>query len=133
MQLHVYNYMLHLTTHAVTASSPTDLMLVQEGPTSIRVSWTPPTPLRDTTGYRIVYVSETTVTVDVSGGSTDNFLLTGLLSGDTYTIVIYGTSENDPSVDSLIATVTLGKKQSPHSFNQTLPQSLLQWSQVLTE
>ena len=116
-------------------------MLVQEGPTGIRVSWTPPIPLRDTTGYRIEYVSETTVTVntssrgfvDVSGGSTDNFLLTGLLSGDTYTIAIYGTSENDPSVDFLQATVTLGKKQSPHSFNQTLPQSLLQWSQVLTE
>ena len=73
------------------ASAPTNLTAVQEGPTDIRVSWTPPTPLGDTTGYRIYYSNDS---VDVSSGSTDNYLLTHLESGTTYTIVIVGTSEH---------------------------------------
>ena len=67
------------------ASAPTNLMAVQEGPTGIRVSWTPPTPLGDTTGYRIYYSGGSSGSVDVSGGSTDNHLLTGLQNGANYT------------------------------------------------
>ena len=73
------------------ASAPTNLMAVQEGPTDIRVSWTPPTPLGDTTGYRIYYSNDS---VNVSSGYRDNYLLTHLESGTTYTIVIVGTSEH---------------------------------------
>ena len=76
------------------ASAPTNLMAVQEGPTGIRVSWTPPTPLGDTTGYRIYYSGGSSGSVDVSGGSTDNHLLTGLQNGASYTISIVGTSEH---------------------------------------
>ena len=93
------------------ASAPTDLMAVQEGPTGIRVSWTPPTPLGDTTGYRIYYSGGSSGSsgsgsgsgggssgsVDVSGGSTDSHLLTGLQNGASYTISIVGTSEHLPS------------------------------------
>ena len=79
------------------ASAPTDLTAVQEGLTSIRVSWTPPTPLGDTTGYRISYSGGSNGSVDVSGGSTDNHTLTGLQNGTSYTISIVGTSEHLPS------------------------------------
>ena len=76
------------------ASAPTNLMAVQEGLTGIRVSWTPPTPLGDTTGYRIYYSGGSSGSMDVSGGSTDNHLLSGLQNGASYTISIVGTSEH---------------------------------------
>ena len=77
------------------ASAPTNLKAVQEGPTGIQVTWTPPTPLGDTTGYRIYYSGGSSGSVDVSGGgSTDNYLLSHLESGTTYTIVIVGTSRH---------------------------------------
>ena len=79
------------------ASAPTDIMAVQEDPTGIRVSWTPPTPLGDTTGYQIYYSGGSSGSVDVSGGSTNNHTLTGLQNGDSYTISIVGTSEYLPS------------------------------------
>ena len=80
------------------ASAPTNLMAVQEGPTSIRVSWSPPTPLGDTTGYRIYYSGGSSGSVDVSDGSTDNYLLTGLLNGKSYTISLVATSQHLPSM-----------------------------------
>ena len=76
-------------------------MAVQEGLTNIKVSWSPPTPLGDTTGYRIYY-SDSSDSVDVSGGSTDNYLLTGLQNGHSYTTSIVATSQHLPS-----ETVTL--------------------------
>ena len=89
------------------AKTPTGLTAVQEGPTSIRVSWTPSS---GATGYRIDYTSsdDTSGNVTVSGGSTDNYLLTGLTNGDTYTISIVATSEqsaSDPS-DSVDVRLT---------------------------
>ena len=90
------------------ASAPTNLMAVQEGLTSIRVSWSPPTPLGDTTGYRIYYSdSDSSDSVDVSGGSTDNHLLTGLQNGDSYTISIVATSQHLPS-ESVILDMDVG-------------------------
>ena len=82
-------------------------MAIQEDLTSIRVSWSPPTPLGDTNGYRIYY-SES-ASVNVSGGSTDNFLLTGIMNGDTFDISIVATSQHFFSEKINIATVTLGE------------------------
>ena len=76
------------------ASAPTNLTTVQEGPTGIRASWTPPTPLGNTTGYRIYYSGGSNGSVDVSGGSTYNHLLTGLQNGAKYTIFIVAMSEH---------------------------------------
>ena len=90
------------------ASAPTNLMAVQEGPTSVRVSWGPPTPLGDTTGYRISYSGGSSGSVDVSDGSTDNYLLTGLHNGASYTISIMGTSQHFFS-DNLEQKFTIGK------------------------
>ena len=92
------------------ASAPTNVTAVQEGLTSIRVSWSPPTPLGNTTGYRIYYSghSSRSSSEDVSGGSIENYLLTGLQSETTYTISIGGTSRHFPS-DSVVQDVTLGE------------------------
>ena len=82
-------------------------MAVQEGLTSVRVSWSPPTPLGDTTGYRISYSGGS---VDVSDSSTDNYLLTGLQNGASYSISIMGTSQHLPSeVVELDMSIDLGE------------------------
>ena len=67
-------------------------MAVQEGPTGIRVSWTPPSPFRTTTGYRIFYSGGSSGSVDISDRDTDNHLLSDLVNGASYTISIVGTS-----------------------------------------
>ena len=91
------------------ASAPTNLMAVWEGPTSIRVSWSPPSPLGGTSGYRIYYNSDSdSGSEDVSGGSTNNYLLTGLQNGVSYTISIVGTSAHFPS-DTVAVTIDLGQ------------------------
>ena len=76
------------------ASAPSNLTAIQEGPTSIRVSWTPPTLQENTTGYRIYYSGGSSGIEDVSGGSTHNHLLTGLQNGTSYNISIVGTSDH---------------------------------------
>ena len=92
---------------SAVASAPSDLMVVQEGPTSVRLSWSS-TPLGDTTGYRISYSGGSSGSVDVSDGSTNNYLLTGFQNGASYTISIMGTSQHFFSV-SLQLEVTLGE------------------------
>ena len=84
-------------------------MVVQEGPTSIRVSWSPPTPLGDTTGYRIYYSGGSSGSVNVSGGSTDNYLLTGLQNGESYNISIVTVSQHFTSHAAIVLDITLGK------------------------
>ena len=101
-------------------------MAVQEGPTSIRVSWSPPSPLGDTTGYRIYYNSDSdsdSGSKKVSGGSTNNSVLTGLQNGVSYTISIVGTSQHFPS-DEVEVTVDIGDSeyfQLSHIANFRLP------------
>ena len=100
--------LLHFPSPA--ASPPSDVTAVQDGPTSIRVSWTPPSPLGDTTGYRISYTGGGSV--DVDGGNTNSHTLTSLINGETYTISIVGTSSSHgvlPSAPVSAATVGLGR------------------------
>ena len=89
--------------HFPAASVPTNLMAIQKGLTSIRVSWSSPIPLGDTTGYRISY-GDNNDSVDISDGYIDNYLLTGLMMGATYTISIVATSKHiySQSVDTMI-------------------------------
>ena len=88
--------------HAV-ASAPTSVETNQVNLTTIRVSWSPPNPLRDTTGYIITYTGGSSGNVTVSGPNIDNYLLTGLYGGH-YTISIMGMSEHYPS-DSMAANI----------------------------
>jgi len=87
-------YIHYLFLFPPVASAPTNLTAVQEGPTGIRVQWSPPTPQGDTTGYRIYYSGGSSGSVDVSGGSADNHLLTGLQNGASYNISIVATSDH---------------------------------------
>ena len=84
MKWFTFHQMLHL---------PVELyMAVQTGPTSIRVTWTPPSPLGDTTGYRISYTGGggSSDSVNVDGGNTNSHTLMGLSNGETYIISIVG-------------------------------------------
>ena len=103
-----YDNACDLSQFLPVASAPTNLMVIQEGVTSARVSWSPPSPLGDTTGYRISYSGGSSGSVDVSDGSTDNYLLTGLHNGASYTISIMGTSQHFFS-DRLEQELTIGK------------------------
>ena len=80
---------------------------VQDGPTSIRVSWTPPSPLVGIIGYNISYTGgSNSDSVNITGG--DSYRLTELTNGETYTITIRATSI---SLSEIVhkADVPLGK------------------------
>ena len=74
--------------------APSDLKFeVQNDSTSVLLTWTPPSPLGDTTGYTISYTTGGVgASQTFSGGGTNNLTLTGLTSGETYEISIRGTS-----------------------------------------
>ena len=84
---------------------------VQDSLTSIRVTWTPPSPLRDTTGYRISYSGGgSSGNVDVDGGNTNSHILTGLTNAEIYTISVVGTTSSSlPSPPVVAGTVFLCK------------------------
>ena len=99
---------MNMTTLHAVASAPTSVMAVQEGLTSIRVSWSPPTPLGDTAGYRIYYSGGSSGSVNVSDGSTDNYTLTNLVMETSYNISIVATSQHFFS-DASTQDVTLSE------------------------
>ena len=78
-------------------SPPTDVTAVQDGLTSIILSWT---PSNDATGYRIYYKSSGSHSgfEDVNGGSTDTYNLSSLHNGHSYTVSIMATSIDPPSI-----------------------------------
>ena len=64
------------------------------------MSWTPPTPLGDTTGYIIYYTNDDNTdsgNVTIDNSSTDEYTMTGLQNGETYNISIIATSRHFPS------------------------------------
>ena len=89
---------------------PTDVVAAQSGPTSITVTWTPPSPLGDTTGYRIDYTGGCiSDSVNVSGEFSNNHTITGLENGQIYTISIVSTSSENISPPVSGIFVPLGK------------------------
>ena len=103
--------------HHTAASPPSGVTAVQDGPTSIRVSWTAPSPLGDTSGYRIYYTGAggSSDSVDVDGGNTNSHTLMGLTNGETYTISIAGRSSSStvlPSPPVSAGDVSLGKSKT---------------------
>ena len=97
---------MHIMLLYTVASAPTDLTAVQEGLTSIRVSWSLSS---DATGYIISYTGGgSSDSVTVSGGSTDNYLLTGLVMDASYSISIAAHSRHFSS-HAVELQVTLGE------------------------
>ena len=92
---------------SAAASPPSGVTAVQDGPTSIRVSWTPSS---DATGYGISYTGGGS-SDSVAVGDTNNHALMGLTNGETYTISIVGTSSSSGAmlhVPSPVGDVALG-------------------------
>ena len=111
---------LYYTFLSAGASPPSNVTAVQDGPTSIIVSWTPPSSLGDTTGYRIHYTSVSdSGNETVSDGSTETHTLTGLMNGETYTISVVATSGNLPS-ESVTANMAVGLRKSLSSKTMVL-------------
>ena len=76
--------------------------------TSVLLTWTPPDPPGDTTGYTISYTGGgSSGSEAVSGGDTNSYNLTGLIKGGMYDISIVGTSEHISSESVDWDTVTL--------------------------
>ena len=103
-QSFVIHVILVCLLHIIVPLPPTEVMAVQDGLTSIIVTWTASS---DTTGYRISYNSSggDNGSADVSG---DNYTLTGLVREDTYTIsitTIFQTLSSSP----VAVEVALGK------------------------
>ena len=90
--------------YSAVVDPPTNVMAERESATSILVSWSPPDPLGDTTGYRIDYARTggSSVSVNVTGGDTREQELTGLQNGAIYTISIVAISQGFPS-ESVVA------------------------------
>ena len=93
------------------ASPPSGALAIQDGLISIRVTWTAPSPLGNTTGYRISYTGGggSSDSVDVDGGNTNSYTLVLLTHGETYTISIRRTSSKSSSAPVEADTVTLSK------------------------
>ena len=73
------------------ASPPSGVTAVQDGPTSIRVSWTSSS---DATGYGITYTRAGGSSDSVAVGDTNTHTLMGLTNGESYTISIAGRSSS---------------------------------------
>ena len=100
----------------IAASPPSGVTAVQDGPTSIMVSWTPPSPLGDTSGYRIYYTRAggSSNSVDIDGENTNTHTLMDLTNGGTYTISVAGTSSSStvlPSPPESAGDVDLGRTE----------------------
>ena len=96
------------------ADPPTDLNVEQDGPTSIRVSWTVPTSVATVTGYQIYYLAEgDSGSVPVDAGVT-SYTLGNLQDGLTYNITMVALSVHLPSSVVGPETVTLGKSLYLH-------------------
>ena len=94
---------------------PTNVMAVQEGPDSIRVTWTPSSGAN---GYIISYDNDASSSGSepVNDSSIDELLLTGLLNGAIYTIFIVATGEPFPSRSVEAMNVGLGMLNSQTNF-----------------
>ena len=85
---------------------------VQDGPTSIRVSWIPSS---DATGYGITYTGGGS-SDSVAVGDTNSHTLMGLTNGETYTISIAGISSSPGAMlraPLLVGDFALGKFKNP--------------------
>ena len=107
----------------IVASPPSGVTAVRDGATRIRVSWTPPSPPGDTSGYRIYYTRAggSSDSVDIDGGNTNSHTLMSLTNGETYTISVAGRSSSSstvlPSQPVSAGDVALGKSSA---WNQSL-------------
>ena len=89
--------------------APAGVTAVQDGPTSILVSWCTSS---NATGYTISYTGGGSSSSEtVSGGDTNSYTLTSLTNGETYIISIVATSNNLAS-DTVTIDMAVGLGKS---------------------
>ena len=94
-----------------SVAAPSNIVGTFISETEVTVNWLPPDQLDHVTGYRIHYTgSGSSQRIDVNGGSTSSYTLTGLRSDVSYvltmaTLSYYSSSE----VVSAAYPVTIGK------------------------
>lgn len=113
--------MLLLIHYNTVPSPPTNVTYFHSmGGTTLNMSWTPPTPLEDVTGYVIYYNTSdngSLSNVSVSNSLTDNYLLTGLQTGVTYSVFMVALSEHLPS--EVVTAVEVKGSSSSEVFQAT--------------
>ena len=104
--------MLNFTIIVADASPPTNLTADPDGPTSIKVSWLPPTSRVTVTGYQIFYRMLGSVTnygsVDIAANKKQHTLY-NLHEGFVYIITMVTRSQYLPSTVTAPIRATLGK------------------------
>ena len=90
-------------------SSPSGVIVSQNGVNSVQVSWTPPSGEPTVTGYIIYYQQQDGghTGSEIAGGTATTATITGLISGATYSITMMATSSTLPSTVTAAVTVTL--------------------------
>ena len=76
------------------AGDPTLTSLDQISPTTVRVTWSPPSGGATVTGYAVHYRTATSIKIKRAVNTSTSTLLTGLTSGSTYTISVEATSQH---------------------------------------
>ena len=78
------------------------LLAIQEGPTSIRVSWNSAVLQEDIKGYRLVFSNGgESMSVNVSSDQTGSYLVTGLHNGEIYNMIFESISQHFNTNSSL--------------------------------
>ena len=107
------------------ASAPTYFMAVFKDPdNSVLLTWTPPSPPGDTTGYRIHYTtggggSNSSGSVNITDAHTNSYTLAGLALGSIYDISIVALSEHFSGEIQTIKVI-LSKNSISHKLNNAI-------------
>ena len=92
----------------IVAGDPTLTSLDQISPTTVRVTWSPPSGRATVTGYVVHYIGGGSVGTETVPSSPTSTNITGLTSGATYTISVEATSQH-LSGESEEMTIRLGE------------------------
>ena len=95
----IFEHQNHLSVFYAVGSPPTEVRVLQESPTTIRVFWKHPEPVESTTGYQIYYTGPTEGSLPADNIDSNNEIITGLVNGQKYHISVAGKSthlESEP-------------------------------------
>ena len=85
------------STNNAVGTAPNLTILCQASSNSLRIDWSPPIPLRDTTGYRVNYFTskrQPTISSPPLSVATTSYLLTDVVNERLYFISVEGLSEH---------------------------------------
>lgn len=101
-------FMYIISCYTLDAEDLLYVIAIPQGPTSIRVIWATPQPVKKVIGFRIYYEGPTTGSVDIDDALVNTYFLTGLRNNATYTVSIAGKSNFLPSERIQANPVDLG-------------------------